>query len=101
MEQKGNNHVPMAPSRPPLVLRQLIGVRGAKVKLRCEACRWFRTYDPARLAERLEAKGEGGTGTAIMLVANQIAWACPGCGRKRWATTPWPDHWSQGGYGRW
>jgi hypothetical protein len=84
----------MAPSRPPLVLRQLIGVRGAKVKLRCEACRWSRTYDPVRLAERLEAKGVGGTGTAIMLVAGQVTRACPGCGRRRWATAPWPDHWS-------
>lgn len=91
----------MPPSRPPYLLKQLIGVRGAKVQLRCAACSWRRTYEPERLIERLEAKGVGGAGTGIMLVARHVTWPCPGCGRKRWETGPWPDHWSAGYYGRW
>jgi hypothetical protein len=87
----------MVTSRPPLLLRQLIGVRGAKVKLYCGACAWSRTYEPARLAERLAAKGAGGPQTAIMLVSKHVAWPCPGCGRMRWAARPWPDHWSAAG----
>jgi hypothetical protein len=81
-----------------MVMRQLIGVRGAKVKLYCGACAWSRTYDPARLAARLDAKGLNGANTAIMLVARHVAWPCPACGRTRWATAPWPDHWSAGFY---
>jgi hypothetical protein len=77
-----------------MVMRQLIGVRGARVKLYCGACAWSRTYDPARVAQRLAAKGVGGTNTAIMLVARHVAWPCPACGRMRWASAPWPDHWS-------
>ena len=90
----------MAPSRPPLLLKQLIGVRGARVKLYCGACAWSRTYDPQSLADRLAAKACGGPATAIMLVARHVPWPCPACGRMRWASAPWPDHWSQGLYDR-
>lgn len=86
----------MAPSRKPMVMRQLVGVRGARVKLACGACAWSRTYDPARLVQRLDAKGLNGANTAIMHVADHVAWPCPGCGRKRWVSSPYPDHWATG-----
>jgi hypothetical protein len=84
----------MALSRKPMLMRQLIGVRGARVKLYCGACAWSKTYDPERLVERLEAKGVGNGFTAIMHVARHVAWPCPACGRTRWASAPYPDHWS-------
>ena len=59
---------------------------GARLQLVCGACTGSRSYDPARIIERLIARRAGDAQTAVGLVARQIQWPCPRCRRMRWGT---------------
>jgi hypothetical protein len=59
---------------------------GAQLKLYCGACAWSRTYDPARIAERLAVRRLGSAMTPVSAIAGHVQWPCPGCGRMRWAS---------------
>ena len=78
----------MGPPKPPYLLHQLIRDPGSRLKLYCGACTWQRTYDAAKIADRLAAKNLLRPSTLIADIAKQVQWPCPACRRMRWATAP-------------
>lgn len=73
-----NTHAPLASWR---------AHPGSRLRLHCAACSWSKTYDPARIAERLVVRKLGSSMTPIAAIARHVAWPCPRCRRMRWVTT--------------
>ncbi|WP_374472889.1 hypothetical protein [Phenylobacterium sp.] len=59
---------------------------GSRLELVCGSCTWSRTYRPARIVERLQARRLGDRQTAIAAIAHLVQWPCPGCRRMRWGS---------------
>lgn len=63
--------------------------RCAGVRFHCRACALARDLPFAVVAQDLDRRGLGGWSTPIAEVAAFARRPCPGCGQRRFATTPW------------